>query len=95
MDTPIYMVIFYVRVPLLYIEYLNKRMVLEAKISAIFLAHLGLHTGKVSLKSVTTIEHVGSHSGRLYRAMTPMGVRVPVPPGSIPKESETQNSRGI
>jgi hypothetical protein len=64
------MIIFYVRVPLLYIEYLNKGTILVAKILGIFLAHLGLHTGKVSLKSVTSIEHVGSHFGRFYRAMT-------------------------
>ncbi len=56
MDIPFFMIIFYVRVPLLYIEYLNKGTVLEAKIFGVFLAHLGLHTGKVSLKSVTSIE---------------------------------------
>jgi hypothetical protein len=65
------MVIFYVRVPLLYIEYLNKGTVWEAEIFGIFLAHLELRTGKVSLKSVTSIEHVGSHFGRPYRAMAP------------------------
>ncbi len=67
---------FYVRVPLLYIEYLNKGTVLEAKIFGVFLDHLGLHTGKVSLKSVTSIEQVGSHFGCLYRAMTPTGLKM-------------------
>jgi hypothetical protein len=62
------MFIFYVSVPLLYIEYLNKRTVLEAKIFGVFLAHLWLHTSKVSLKSVTSIEQVGSHFDRLYQA---------------------------
>ncbi len=66
------MVIFDVRVPVLYIEYLNKRTIWEAKIFGVFLAHLGLHTGNVSLKSVTSIEHVGRHFGRLYHAMAPM-----------------------
>jgi hypothetical protein len=56
MDTPFFIVIFYVRMPLLYTEYLNKGTVLEAKIFGVFLAHLGLHTGKVSLKSETSIE---------------------------------------
>ncbi len=71
MSTLLVMVIFDVRVAVFYIEYLNKGVVWEAKIFGVFLAHLGLHTGKISLKSVTSIEHVGRHFGRLYRAMTP------------------------
>jgi hypothetical protein len=51
-----FMVIFYVRVPLLYIEYLNRGTILDAEIFGVFLAHLGLHTDKVSLKSMTSIE---------------------------------------
>ncbi len=33
------------------------------------MTHLGLHTGKISLKSVRSIEHVFCHLGRPYRAM--------------------------
>lgn len=63
--------VFYVRVPVLHTEYLEKRRVLEAKIFGTFLAHLWLHTGKVSLKFVASVEHMGSHFGRFYRSTTP------------------------
>jgi hypothetical protein len=57
------------RVPLLQFEYLHKGTVLEAEILGIFISHLGLHTGKFSLKSVISIEHVFCHLGRPFRAM--------------------------
>jgi hypothetical protein len=43
--------------PLLLLKQLNKGKVLEAKIFGIFTPQLGLYTGKISLKSVRSIEH--------------------------------------
>ena len=57
--------------PLLRFEYLHKATFLEAEIFDIFIPHLGLYTGKISLKSVRSIEHVFCHLGRPYRAMAP------------------------
>ena len=57
--------------PLLQFEYLHKGTFLGAEIFGIFITHLGLHTGKISLKSVRSIEHVFCHLGRPYRAMAP------------------------
>ncbi len=56
---------------LLSLQYLNKKTVLEAEIFSFFISHLGLHTGKISLKSVTSIEHVFCCLDRPYRAMPP------------------------
>ncbi len=50
--------------------YLKKGTVLEAEIFSVFISHLGLHTDKVSLKSVTSIEHMLRLLGRPYRAMS-------------------------
>ena len=77
-------VIFYLRVPLLWIEYLKKGKVLEAEIFRVFITHLGLHNGKISSKSVRSIEHVVRHLCHPYRALPPRDVRdqvflVPVP----------------
>jgi hypothetical protein len=58
-------------VPLLQFEYLHKGTFLGAEIFGIFITHLGPHTGKISLKSVRSIEHVFCHLGRPYRAMAP------------------------
>ncbi len=63
--------IFDLRVPLLSFQYLNKRTILEGKISGAFTSYLGLHIGKISLKSVISIEHVVCSLGRPYRAMAP------------------------
>jgi hypothetical protein len=57
------------QVPLLQFEYLCKETFLEAKILGIFISHLGLYTGKISLKSMISIEHVFCHLGRPFRAM--------------------------
>ncbi len=38
--------------------YLKKRTVLEVEIFSVFISHLGLHTDKFSLKSMTSIEHI-------------------------------------
>jgi hypothetical protein len=37
-------------------QYLNKGTILKAKILGVFISHLGLHTGKISLKSMIPIE---------------------------------------
>jgi len=58
MGTELVILIFDPRVLLLYIEYLNKGTVWEAEILGIFITHLGLYMGKVSLKSVRSIEHL-------------------------------------
>jgi hypothetical protein len=50
--------IFHSTMSALQFEYLNKRTVLEAEILDVFINHLGLHTGKVSFKSVISIEHM-------------------------------------
>ena len=49
--------IFYLMVPLLWIEYLNKQKVLEAEIFNDLIPHLGLYTGKIASKSEVSIEH--------------------------------------
>jgi hypothetical protein len=73
MGTDIITLIFYLRVPLLYFEYLNKRTVLEAEIFSVFISHLGLPTGKISLNSVRSIERMVRHFGGPFRATTPGG----------------------
>ena len=57
-DTDLITLIFEPTVPLLQFEYLHKGAILEAKILGIFIYHLGLNTGKISLKSVRLIEDV-------------------------------------
>jgi hypothetical protein len=52
-DTNLVIVIFDPWVPLLHFEYIRKRTFLEVKILGVFISHLGLHTSKISSKSVT------------------------------------------
>ena len=58
MGTALVILSFYPTPPLLSLPYLNKGRVLETEIFSVFIAHLGLHTGKISLKSETSIEQV-------------------------------------
>jgi hypothetical protein len=46
--------------PLLSFEYLDKRPDLAAELLGVFTSYVGLHTGKVLLKSVISIEQDGS-----------------------------------
>ncbi len=74
MSTDLITLIFDLRVPLLQFEYLHKRTVLEAEILGVFISHLGLYTGKISLKSVISTEHVFCYLGRPFRAMSPRDI---------------------
>ncbi len=78
MGTALASFIFYLKVPLLWFKYLNKGTVLEAKILGVFISHLGLHKGKISLKSVISIEHVVCSLGRPYRAIALREVTIPI-----------------
>ena len=60
----------------MWIEYLKKGKVLEAEIFRVFITHLGLHNGKISSKSVRSIEQVVRHFCRPYRALTPRDIQI-------------------
>jgi hypothetical protein len=51
------LLIFYPIEALLEFKYLNKGMVLRAEIFGVFIPHLRLYIGEISLKLVTSIEH--------------------------------------